>query len=116
MKSIFQLGGAGSVGLQSLHGMVHLFKAIKFCLEKNILVHIWPFDGWNVPDNKHLIIEIYPALYNTGNKGDMEDSWTSVRWFRQQMEAGTLYDFFNPRLSPDERRRAAVEGWVPGIL
>jgi hypothetical protein len=116
MKSIFQLGGAGSVGLQSLHGMVQLFKIIEFCRRQNIPVHIWPFDGWNVPQNKHLIIEIYPAIYNAGKKGDMEDSWASMYWFREKLKTDTLSGFFHPRLSPDEKKRALVEGWVPGIL
>ncbi len=61
MKSVFQLGGAGSVGLQSLWGMYHLANIIVFCEENQIPLHCWPYDGINIPGEKHVLIEIYPG-------------------------------------------------------
>ena len=54
-KSVFQIGGAGSVGVGSLRGMPYLarLRAAGFA--------IWPFDAPRLP----LVVEIYPR-YLTG--------------------------------------------------
>jgi hypothetical protein len=49
-KSIFQIGGAGSVGTSSLRGMPHLAKL------QDAGFAIWPFDRPRLP----MVVEIYP--------------------------------------------------------
>jgi len=116
MKSIFQIGGIGSVGLQALHGICQLHKLLDFCRFENIPLHVWPFDDWQPAPARHLICEIYPGLYNRGPKGDLEDSLASARWFANHTRDNLLAEEFNPQLTGTERKRSQMEGWVPGIF
>ena len=115
MKSIFQIGGIGSVGLQALYGIGQMKKLLSFCRKKNIPVHVWPFDGWEPDPSKHLICEIYPALYNKGPKRDLEDALASAHWFAKHITSDSLVSELDPGLTSAERRRAKMEGWVPGV-
>jgi hypothetical protein len=54
-KSVFQVGGAGSVGTGSLRGMPHLIAL------QDAGFSIWPFDAPRLP----MVVEIYPR-YLTG--------------------------------------------------
>jgi hypothetical protein len=116
MKSIFQIGGIGSVGLQALFGISQIEKLLAFCDNKNIPLQVWPFDGWDMLPETNLICEIYPALYNKGLKGDREDALASAQWFAGNRKVNTLAEQFRPQLNATERRRAQTEGWVPGVL
>jgi hypothetical protein len=51
-KSVFQIGGAGSVGTGSLRGMPHLARL------RQAGYSIWPFH----PASSHTLVEIYPRL------------------------------------------------------
>lgn len=42
MKTIFQVGGAGSVGLQSIAGIYHLYRLRRECKVNNIPLFCWP--------------------------------------------------------------------------
>jgi hypothetical protein len=73
-KSIFQIGGAGSVGTGSLRGMPHLprLRAAGYS--------IWPFD----PASPFIVLELYPRLF-TGpvHKSDPVQRarhWEGVPW------------------------------------
>ena len=115
MKSVFQLGGAGSVGLQSLWGIFHLSNLIVFCEENQIPLHCWPYDGIEVPMDKHVLIEIYPGFYNKGMKSDVNDAQNTVRYFLEQQENRMLSDLFH---LPNETTSYEIikrEGWLPGI-
>lgn len=114
MKSIFQLGGAGSVGLQSLLGLVHLYRLIEFCKEQQILLHCWPYDGWEVPDSGHVLVEMYPTLHNRGKRTDRNDAEACAIWLAEQDRKGTLAGWFQANLRPEERRLALLEGWLLG--
>jgi hypothetical protein len=81
-KSIFQIGGAGSVGTGSLRGMPYLprLRAAGFA--------IWPFDPVPVPDPDPVptftVLEMYPRLF-TGpvHKSDpvaRARRWRGTRW------------------------------------
>jgi len=115
MKSVFQLGGIGSVGLQSLYGIGHLARLIAFCSENNIPLHLWPFDGWEIPENHHVMIEIYPGFYNPYQKSDVNDAVETVNWFQQQVRSGTLAKAFEPNLPDSLTETVQREGWVPGV-
>jgi hypothetical protein len=132
MKSAYQLGGAGSVGLQSLFGMARLHELLRSCEDAGIPLHCWPFDGWTPPPHKHVMVEVYPticlaALRASSGAGappaaaqarrsDAGDAIACVRWAREQDRLGRLGAWLAPPpgLTPSERRRAALEGWVLG--
>lgn len=115
-KPIFKVGGQGSVGLQSLCGMPYLFQIRTTCLQQKVGFHCWPFEGWGPEGSKHFMVEWYPALYNQGQKSDENDALACVEWAKEVDDRGELLTYLTPSLSDAEKARAAIEGWVLGIL
>lgn len=114
-KSVFKIGGQGSVGLQSLCGIPCLFRLSSACSEYKIPLHFWPFDGWDCGDN-HVVVEWYPAIYNKGSKSDENDARACIEWAKSKDEKGDLSRYFTPSLSITEKVYASFEGWVLGVL
>lgn len=115
MKSIYQLGGVGSVGLQSLYGMRYLRELIVYCQSHAIPLTAWPFDGFSAKEQGHVLTEVYPTLYNNGVRSDEEDAKSCVSWFLEQDQRGGLVWEPPQFLSKKETQRATLEGWVHGI-
>ena len=59
-KSVFQFDVQGSVA-QSTHAGIPWLRYLRY--ELGEAVHFWPFDGWDIPPGKSVIVEAYPALY-----------------------------------------------------
>jgi hypothetical protein len=83
-------------------------------------VHFWPFDGWDIPDGRSVVTEVYPALWSRnypreGRTSDQHDAYSVADWLRLADGVGTLAEFFKPELNPPERAIAQVEGWILGI-
>jgi hypothetical protein len=115
MKTVFQLGGIGSVGLQSLYGIGNLARLVTRCTDQDIPLHCWPYDGWHIPEDHHLLTEIYPGYYNSGKKSDLNDTVETIRWFQKKITAGKLNIEFEPNLPAYLKKTAQSEGWIPGI-
>ena len=83
-------------------------------------MHFWPFDGWDIPQGKSAIVEVYLALWSRcfdreDRTGDQHDAFTIAAWLWRGDRDGSLAAFLNPGLSPDERTVAKVEGWILGV-
>jgi hypothetical protein len=83
-------------------------------------VHFWPFDGWDIPSGRSAIAEVYPALWsrgfaNEGRTGAQHDAYSIAAWLLRADRDGSLAAFLNPDLTPHERTRAEVEGWILGV-
>ncbi len=115
LKPIFKIGGRGSVGLQSLCGIPYLSHIRTVCLRQNVPLHFWPFDGWDLRDYRHVLVEWYPAIHNRGQKSDKNDACACIEWARVKDEEGRLSDYFTPTLSDSERAQATFEGWMLGV-
>jgi hypothetical protein len=128
MKTAYQLGGAGSVGLQTLFGMAHLRQLLRFCRERGIPLHAWPFDGWSPPPEAHVLVEAYPTRYWTdlrergvisasARRTDQGDAKVCVIWAREEDRLGRLDGWFAepPGLTQAECRRIKLEGWILGV-
>ncbi|MCX7569231.1 hypothetical protein OS242_04600 [Tumebacillus sp. DT12] len=115
MKPLYQIGGNGAVGLQALFGIGRLARLRTYCREREIPLFFWPFDGFEPPDHGHVLVEVYPTLFNHGTRSDAEDARACAVGLRDRDRAGTLNAYFHPDLTDDERRRASVEGWVIGV-
>lgn len=115
-KPIFKVGGAGSVGLQSLCGLPYLFHIQTTCVQQKTSLHCWPFDGWNPEGTAHYLVEWYPALYNKGQKSHEQDALACIEWAMEMDDDDLLSDYFSPALSDEEKAQAAIEGWILGIL
>jgi hypothetical protein len=119
MKTFYQIGGAGSVGLQSLHGMFHLHELLESCRREGVPLHAWPFDGWSVPDEGHLLVEVYPTLYLKGSKAkrsDAGDAAACAAWISEQDRHGELGTLLScPPIEEEYLQRALLEGWIVGL-
>jgi hypothetical protein len=119
MKSFYQIGGAGSVGLQSLYGIYYLDEFMEQCRIEGICLHAWPYDGWGVPNEGHMLVEVYPTLYLKGNKqkrSDRGDAAACAAWIAQKDERGELTRLLScPSLEEKDLQRVSLEGWILGL-
>jgi hypothetical protein len=115
-KPIFQLGGRGAVGLQSLCGMPHLFYLRTSCFQHKVALHCWPFDGWDQGNSAHFLVEWYPAIQNQGRKSHEQDAEACVEWARAVDEDNQMSKYLLPDLLDNDKVKAAVEGWVLGVV
>jgi len=116
-KSVFQFDVQGSVA-KSTHAGIPWLKRIRDAVGDG--VHIWPFDGWQAPDDKSVIAEVYPSIFRKrypaeGRTADEHDAYAVCRWLMECESAKTLPRYFDPPLTPGQRRIADLEGWILGV-
>ncbi|MBS0265606.1 MAG: hypothetical protein JSS02_26975 [Planctomycetes bacterium] len=124
-KSVFWFDVQGSVAKSTHAGLPWLWSIRQEVGER---VHFWPFDGWQVPDHKSVIAEVYPSIFRhryphedpTSPHGkrtaDEHDAYATARWLAEMDARGFLERYFNPPLTDAERRVADLEGWILGIM
>jgi hypothetical protein len=116
-KSVFHFDVPGSVA-KSTHAGLPWLRYIRQQVGNR--VHFWPFDGWEIPAGRSVIVEVYPSLWSRGfaregRTSDQHDAYSVAAWMRRADLDGSLASFFDPYLSPPERTVAQVEGWILGI-
>jgi len=116
-KSVFHFDVPGSVAKSTHSGLPWLLYIRKRIGDK---VFFWPFDGWDIPNGRSAIVEVYPSQWNRGfacesRTPDQHDAYSVAAWMRQSDLDGTLTTFSNPCLTPTERTIAGVEGWILGV-
>jgi len=117
-KSVFQFDVQGSVA-KSTHAGIPWLRYIRQHTKDR--VHFWPFEGWTVPPNRSMVAEVYPALWSrtfpsAGRTADQQDAFSTAEWLRRADSDGSLEKYFCPELEPHERKIAAIEGWILGVL
>jgi len=115
-KSVFHFDCPGSVAKSTHAGLPWL----RFIRERCPQVHFWPFDGWEVPSEKSLVAEIYPALWmrqfaREGRNEDQQAAYAVAEWLRQTDLADALPAYLNPKLENAQRKQALIEGWILGV-
>ena len=119
-SSVFRFVGQGQVG-HSTHAGIPWLRYIRRELEDaGVDVHFWPFDGWDVPPGRSVIVEVYPSLWSrhfdvVGRSGDQHDAYSVAGWLSYAGHDGWLDYYFHPQLSPQELGRARTEGWIFGV-
>jgi hypothetical protein len=116
-KSVFHFDVQGSVA-KSSHAGIPWLRYIRQQLGSR--VHIWPFDGWDIPAVKSAIAEVYPAIWRSrfacaDRDRDQHDAYCIAAWLCQADRDGALSGHLKPDLTPQERTVAMVEGWILGI-
>jgi hypothetical protein len=116
-KSVFQFDVQGQVA-KSTHAGIPWLRRIKQAAGGK--VHLWPFDGWSVPEGKSVIAEVYPSLFTKRYPGasrtaDQQAAYAVARWLSECDAQGFLQRYFDPPLTADEKRIADLEGWILGI-
>jgi len=118
-KSVFLFDVQGSVAKSTHAGLPWLL----WLRESPALrgkVHFWPFDGFEMPEGKSVIAEVYPALYKRrfpkeDRTPDEHDAWSIAAWLREADRRGILNNYFVPPLTLPERKQAELEGWMLGV-
>jgi hypothetical protein len=115
-KSIFHFDVPGSVA-KSTHAGLPWLRHIRSHAPG---VHFWPFDGWDIPEKRSVLAEVYPSLWSSSfarenRNDDQHDAYSAAEWMRRADRDGTLMEFFASALSPQEREVAHIEGWILGI-
>ena len=118
-KSVFQFDVQGSVAKSTFAGLPWI-RAWRADPKLRYRTHFWPFDGFDVPDGKHVVAECYPSLFrrrypNHGRTSDQQDAFAIASWLSDMDRRGALADYFNPPLTLPERRLVRLEGWILGV-
>ena len=116
-KSVFHFDVRGSVA-KSTHAGIPWLRFIRQRLGDR--VQFWPFDGWDIPEGKSAVAEVYPALWSRsfereGRTSNQHDAYSIAAWLLQADRDNSLAGFLNPSLTPSERTAARVEGWILGV-
>lgn len=116
-KSVFHFDVQGSVAKSTHSGIPWLRYLRKQGMGH---LHFWPFDGWDVPAGKSVVLEAYPALYKTlfdvqDRTPDQHDAYSIARWLYEADLHGRLEDALHPALSAEDQSLARIEGWILGI-
>jgi len=116
-KSVFHFDVQGQVA-KSTHAGLPWLRYLR--QELGGQVHFWPFDGWDIPPGRSVIVETYPSLYKhdfpkADKTPDQHDAYAIAAWMLQADLNGQLSTYLNPSLSPLERGIAGVEGWIFGV-
>ena len=117
-KSVFQFDVQGSVA-KSTHAGLPWLRRIRE--EVGDRLHFWPFDGWEIADNKSVLVEVFPSIFRNRyardqRSVDQQDAYSTARWLSESDDQGFLDQFFHPPLSDRERQIADLEGWIFGIM
>ena len=115
-KSLFHFDVPGSVA-KSTHAGLPWLRFLRNSLGPAL--HFWPFDGWQPPQGRSVIAEVYPALWSRsfpreGRNEHQHDAYSVARWMMEIDANAQLNIHFAPPLLPAERTVARTEGWILG--
>lgn len=119
-KSVFQFDVQGSVA-KSTHAGLPWVNFLRRDPGLRDRLHFWPFDGFEVPEDKSVIAEIYPSIFRRRfpreqRSVDEHDAYSVAHWLRQMDGLNMLPRYFNPPLTLPERRIVELEGWILGVM
>lgn len=116
-KSVFHFDVQGSVAKSTHAGLPWIFH-LRLRLGERL--HVWPFDGWDIPEGRSAIAEIYPSLWRhlagpDERTPDQHDAYVTALWLSQSAADGRLNAFLAPPSDEATRVCAEVEGWILGV-
>ena len=116
-KSVFHFDVQGSVAKSTHAGLPWLRYLRQQAAGR---VHFWPFDGWDMPPGRSVVVEVYPSLWSRSfpretRTPDQHDAYSVAAWMRHVDLDDTLTMFLKPQLDPEERGTANIEGWILGV-
>jgi hypothetical protein len=117
-KSAFLFDVQGSVAKSTFAGLPWLLHLRRECKRP---IHFWPFDGWKIPEDKSVVVEVYPSLWmrrfpREDRDSDEQAAYAVAAWLHRADHDGCLGGFLKPPLTPDEREVAKIEGWILGVV
>ncbi|NLD50349.1 MAG: hypothetical protein GX660_24685 [Clostridiaceae bacterium] len=120
-KPFNRVGDNGSVGGQTIMGLIKLRELLNVCKTEGIPVKCWPFDGLDIRsssyEGSHVLIEPYPAaIRSTGVPyTDANDAIACVQLIQRFDRAGKFADLLDLScLSDTYKDIVLLEGWIVG--
>lgn len=115
-KSVFQFDIQDSLAKATHAGLPWL----DYLRRAGDRAHFWPFDGFEVPKKRSVVAEVRPARLRhryrkEGLNVSEQDAYAICAWLRERDQLGLLRPYFTPPLSPEEKDRARLEGWILGV-
>lgn len=117
-KSVFGFGVQGEVATSTHAGLPWLRDLRR---QGNRSLHFWPFDGWEIPDGRSVVTEVYPSLWmrrfpREERNADEQAAYAAAAWLQRADQSGSLKQFLKPNLTAEERGVASIEGWILGVV
>lgn len=117
-KSVFQFDVQGQVAKATYAGLPWLHYVRHQCHDK---AHFWPLDGWNFPEGRSVVAEVYPSLWmkrfpRQHRDSDQHAAYSVAAWLRRSDLNRSLSQFLNPPLDSQEHEVAGIEGWILGVV
>lgn len=114
-KSVFHFDVPGQVAT-STHAGLPFLRHLRRALPQ---LHIWPFDGWDVPEGRSCLVEAYPRLFSAdylreARTPDQHDAFAIASWLRDADQDGRLASALTPQITEQQRQSAMYEGWILG--
>lgn len=124
-KSVFHFSVPGSVA-SSTHAGIPWLKFLRNQPQLAGKLHFWPFDGWIPEANKHVLAEVYPALWNKTltqieKTQDEHDAWSIALSLQNAFKSSKGQSWFDPeqwpriKLNESQLTQARTEGWILGL-
>ena len=116
-KSVFHFDVQGSVAKSTHSGLPWIRRLRRSVGER---IHFWPFDGWQISGLKHVIDEVYPAIWNKtydiqDRSQDQHDAFVIAAALAEAAETRELSAWFDPDLPDELKALGQVEGWILGV-
>ncbi len=117
-RSVFHFDGVGKVAAATHAGLPWVLFLKRQLGER---LHVWPFEGWDIPAGKSALLEVRPAMWGhlgpaAGLMGaatpGQREACVIAQWLKDADASEELSDALRPALSPSEMRVAGVEGWI----
>lgn len=120
-KLFNRVGDPGTVGGQTIMGLIKIRELLKKCQTNGIPVKCWPFDGLDISSSSyadcHVLLELYPAAIRPAGVEytDENDAIESVKIMQRYDQAGKLSDLLDLSCLLDAHKDIVlVEGWIAG--
>lgn len=117
-----RVGDPGTVGGQTIMGLVKLRELLLKCQSEDISVKCWPFDGLDINSasyaGSHVLVEPYPTALRPPDvlQTDANDAIESAKFIQQSDQAGELLYLLNlSSLSSSHKNIVLKEGWIVGF-
>lgn len=116
-KSVFHFDVPGSVANSTFAGLPWI-RWLRVRHRERL--HCWPFDGWVPAAGCSVLVEAWPALWNTtfpdsGQSRDLHDARVLATSMAGAVADGRIESWWEPSLTESDRDAAGREGWILGV-
>lgn len=119
-KPFNRLGDNGTVGGQTIVGLLLLHELLETARDRGIPVAVWPFDGVDITADayrgRHVMFEPYPSSIRAPDKArsDWNDAEACVLCIQGADQSGRLSGMLDLCSLGTEIDRVLFEGWIVG--